>query len=63
MFGVMFSIGEFARPGGVSIRTPRPYDEIQLPFTRAAGLDGTLGALRRLRGLPPQASREQRGDK
>jgi len=41
MVGVMFSIGEFARLGGVSICTPRHYDEIQLPFTRAAGPDGT----------------------
>jgi DNA-binding transcriptional MerR regulator len=37
MFGVMFSIGEFARLGGVPIRTLRHYDEIRLPFTRTAG--------------------------
>jgi DNA-binding transcriptional MerR regulator len=32
----MFSIGEFARLGGVSVRTLRHYDEIQLPFTRTS---------------------------
>jgi MerR family regulatory protein len=30
MLGVMFSIGEFARLGGVSVRTLRHYDEIGL---------------------------------
>jgi DNA-binding transcriptional MerR regulator len=30
----MFSIGEFARLGTVSVRTLRHYDEIGLPFTR-----------------------------
>jgi len=63
MFVVMFSIGELTRLGGVSLRTVRPYDEIQLPFTRTAGPGGSLGAPRRLRGQPPRASREQRGDK
>ena len=43
MFGVMFSTGEFARLGGVSIRTVRDYHEIQLPFTRTARPDGSLG--------------------
>jgi DNA-binding transcriptional MerR regulator/effector-binding domain-containing protein len=37
--------------------------EIQLPFTRMAGPDGSLGGSRRLRGQPPRASHEQRGDK
>jgi MerR-like DNA binding protein len=30
ILGVMFSIGEFARLGGVSVRTLRHYDEIGL---------------------------------
>ena len=63
MSGVMFSTGEFARLGGVSIRTLRHYDEIRLPFTRTAGPGGSLGVPRRLRGQPPRAPREQRGDK
>ncbi len=36
--------------------------EIQLPFTRIAGTDGSLGASRRLPGQPPRASQEQRGN-
>jgi DNA-binding transcriptional MerR regulator len=62
MLGVMFSIGEFARLGGVSIRTLRHYDEIGLlrPATvdpdtgyrgYAAGQLGLLNRIVALKGL------------
>jgi DNA-binding transcriptional MerR regulator len=41
MLGVMFSIGEFARLGGVSVRTLRHYDEIGL--LRPATVDPDTG--------------------
>jgi hypothetical protein len=41
MLGVMFSIGEFARLGGVSVRTLRHYDEIGL--LRPAAVDPDTG--------------------
>jgi hypothetical protein len=41
MLGVMFSIGEFARLGGVSVRALRHYDEIGL--LRPATVDPDTG--------------------
>jgi len=41
MLGVMFSIGEFARLGGVSVRTLRHYDEIGL--LRPTAIDQDTG--------------------
>jgi DNA-binding transcriptional MerR regulator/effector-binding domain-containing protein len=59
MHGVMFSIGEFARLGGVSVRTLRHYDEIGLlrpatvdPDTGYRGYAaGQLGLLNRIVAL------------
>jgi DNA-binding transcriptional MerR regulator len=59
MLGVMFSIGEFARLGGVSVRTLRHYDEIGLlrpatvdPDTGYRGYAaGQLGLLNRIMAL------------
>jgi DNA-binding transcriptional MerR regulator len=59
MLGVMFSIGEFARLGGVSVRTLRHYDEIGLlqpatvdPDTGYRGYAaGQLGLLNRIVAL------------